>query len=343
MQSEKKSQVFIEMDQYFTTINIPDNGWRIGYNDKLMLAGSCFTENIGEKFNFLKFNVNINPFGIIYNPFSISKSLLRLINANPYSKDDLIEHHEQWCSFDHHSRFSGNTPEEALEKINNRLACSHNFLKESTYLIITFGTAWIWERKETGEIVSNCHKFPASDFKRIRLSPGEIIEEYREVLMKLWNFNPGLKVIFTISPVRYLKDGAWENQLSKATLQLAVGRLLSGFGENRCFYFPAYEIMMDELRDYRFYASDLIHPNQIAIDHIWEKFMNCFMDEQTYDLSKITAKITKAKLHRPFNKNTESYKKFIVSALAEIEKITTSFPSLNFDEEKRDFEKELQN
>ena len=325
------------MNQYFTTVDIPDNGWNIGYKDRLMLIGSCFTENIGEKFNLMKFNTDINPFGIIYNPSSIAKSLNRLIGGELYSSGNLIEHQEIWCSFDHHSRFSGSTVEETLDKINGRLVHSTDFLKKATYLIITFGTAWIWQRKATGEVVSNCHKFPASDFERIRLSFDEIIEEYRKTLMKLWNFNPDLKIIFTISPVRYMKDGAWENQLSKSTLQLAVAGLLSDFGKEKCFYFPAYEIMMDELRDYRFYASDLIHPNQVAIDHIWEKFAKKFMNEETLGISRQIIKIKKAMSHRPFNKNTDTYRKFINSVLSEINNLS----EINFDDEKQYFVNEL--
>ena len=332
-----------KMNQYFTTVDIPDNGWRISYNDRLMLIGSCFTENIGDKFNSIKFNIDINPFGIIYNPSSIAKSLDRLIEGKPYVIEDLVEHQEQWHSFDHHSRFSGNTADEALKKMNERLTHSGEFLRNATHLIITFGTAWLWERKTTGEIVSNCHKFPASNYKRIRLTPGEIIEIYRETLTKLWKFNHEVKVMFTISPVRYMKDGAWENQLSKSTLQLVVYRLLSGFGNERCFYFPAYEIMMDELRDYRFYAPDLIHPNQTAIDHIWEKFTKRFMNEKTLNLSRQITKILKAKSHKPFNKNTEAYKKFISSTLEDVNNIIISFPYLNIEEEKQYFENELLN
>lgn len=329
------------MDQYFTKVDIEDNGWRIGYPDKVMLMGSCFTDNIGEKLQKLKFQVDINPFGIIYNPLSISKSIRILLSDKIYGQGDLFEHNGIWGSFDHHGQFSATSPDVALDNINQRLQASRQFLKETRYLVITLGTSWVYERKETGETVSNCHKFPSDIFTRYRLTPGEIVAEFRDLLTHLWKFNSDLRILFTVSPIRHWKDGATGNQLSKATLLLAIDRLTTGFGKEHCSYFPAYEIMMDELRDYRFYAPDLLHPNPIAIDHIWNRFGHLFFEKGTLNLSEKIMKIIKASEHKAFHPNTEQYKKFLLYNLKEIGELTINFPYLNFKNEKNHFEKEL--
>ncbi|MGV8095550.1 MAG: GSCFA domain-containing protein [Mangrovibacterium sp.] len=330
------------IDKYFTQVKIGDIGWRISYEDKLMMMGSCFAENIGEKLQQLKFQVDLNPFGVIYNPLSVAKSLRRLLADKPYTKGDLFEHQGLWGSFDHHSRFSATSAEEALAKMNLRLEQSKALLKEAGYLFITFGTAWVYELKATGEIVSNCHKFPEADFKRFRLTPGEIVDVYRDLLSALWTFNPNLKIIFTVSPIRHWKDGATGNQLSKAALLLASDRLVTGFGDEHCAYFPSYEIVMDELRDYRFYAPDLLHLNQVAIDHIWDKFSQAIITKESLRLSKSILKIMKALEHRPFFPDSDTYKYFLLNHLNEINELTISFPYLNLEEEKSFFQKELQ-
>jgi hypothetical protein len=329
------------MDKYFTQVKIDDVDWRISYKDKLMMMGSCFSENMGEKFRQLKFRVDLNPFGIIYNPFSVAKSLRRLLAEKPYTKEDLFEHQGIWVSFDHHSRFSATSEEEALSKMNLRIEQSRAFLKEAGYLFITFGTAWAYELKATGQIVSNCHKFPESDFKRFRLSAGEIVDVYRDLLSDLWIFNPNLKIVFTVSPIRHWKDGANGNQLSKAVLLLAADRLVTGFGNERCAYFPSYEIVMDDLRDYRFYAPDLLHLNPVAIDHIWDRLSRSMIAEDSLRLSKSIMKIVKAREHRPFNPDSDAYQYFLRNNLNEINELTINFPYINLEEEKSFFEQEL--
>lgn len=329
------------MDKYFTQVKIDDTGWRIGYKDKLMMMGSCFSENIGEKFQQLKFQVDLNPFGIIYNPLSVAKSLRRLLVDKPYTDEDLFEHQGVWGNFDYHSRFSATSAEEALRKMNTRLEQSVAFLRDAGYLFITLGTAWVYELKATGQIVSNCHKLPESDFKRFRLTAGEIVDVYRDLFSAIWICNPNLKIILTVSPVRHWKDGATGNQLSKSVLLLAADRLITGFGNERCAYFPSYEIVMDELRDYRFYASDLLHLNEVAIDHIWERFSRALIAEDSLRLSKSIMKIVKAREHRPFNPEAEAYRYFLLNNLNEINELTISFPYINLREEKVFFEQEL--
>lgn len=329
------------MNQFFTEVNIPDFGWRIDYQHKISMLGSCFTENIGLKLENLKFQIDQNPFGIIYNPESIATSLSRLIDNQLYAEHDLFEQNGIWGSFDHHSRFSSVDIKNTLEKINSRLSYSSQHLKNATYLLITFGTAWVYERKKTGKTVSNCHKFPASDFKRFRLGSNDIAERYQHLLTELWKFNSNLKILFTVSPIRHWKDGAIENQLSKSSLLLAVDHLVKSFGKEKCAYFPSYEIMMDELRDYRFYAPDLLHLNESAIEHIWNKFYNSVFTNETKAIVKDVMKLNKAKGHRVLNSKSESYRKFLLSGLGEIERLTKNYPFLNLRDEKIYFEREL--
>lgn len=329
------------MNQYFTEVKIKDDGWKIDHHSKIMMVGSCFTENIGSRMQRFKFQVDLNPFGILYNPQSIAKCLRMLAENKQYLEDDLIEHQGLWHSFDHHGRFSSTDPQEALDRINQQVKLSAAHLIESDYLILSFGTAWIYELKSSGEIVSNCHKLPASDFKRLRLTPGEIVEAYRELILALWKFNPNLKILFTVSPIRHWKDGAVENQLSKATLLLAIDRLITGFGEEQCAYFPSYEIVMDELRDYRFYSPDMLHISEQAVEHIWRRFSTTFVGDTSHYIIKKVLKIIKASEHRPLNSNTEAYEKFLFYNLKEIEELLIIFPFLNLIKEKKHFELEL--
>ena len=329
------------MNQFFTEVRVKDLGWKIDHHQKLMMTGSCFAENIGQRMLRLKFPVDLNPFGILYNPQSIAKSLRLLMEEKNYTASDLFEYEGVWNSFDHHSRFSSSSLQRTLDGMNKQVKMSSQHLKESAYLIISFGTSWVYELKKTGEIVSNCHKLPASDFKRLRLTPGEIVEDFRELISDLWKFNPNLRILLTVSPVRHWKDGAVENQLSKATLLLAIDRLVKGFGEDKCAYFPSYEIMMDELRDYRYYSSDMLHISDMAVDHIWRKFSAVMIAKESLEIIKMVLKIVKANEHRTLNPGTEMHKKFLLYNLNEIDRVMKSFPFLNLENEKEHFELEL--
>ncbi len=326
---------------FFTEIKIPELPWKMDYSKSMMFFGSCFSENIGQKLIDLKFNVDLNPFGILYNPVSIANSLKILIEERIFNESDLFQDQGIWNSFHHHSRFSDVDQEIVLKMINDRIAISSDFLLKADFLIITFGTSWVYELKKTGQIVSNCHKVPAAEFKHYRLGVYEITEAYRELLEELWKFNPNLKVVFTVSPIRHWKDGAVENQVSKATLLLAIDRLLNGFGDSNCRYFPSYELMMDELRDYRFYAEDMLHISPVAIDYIFERFSKVMISNESIQVSKDVVKIRKAVLHRPVHSVSEGYRKFLFYNLEEINKLTINFPYLNFANEKKYLEKEL--
>lgn len=326
---------------FFTEIQLPEFPWKLDYSKSIMLLGSCFSENMGQKLIDLKFNVDMNPFGILYNPESIANSLKILLEQRIFTEKDIFQDHGLWNSFFHHSRFSDVDPNITLQNINHRISISSENLKRADYLILTFGTAWVYEFKETGQIVSNCHKIPAAEFKRFRLGVYEITEVYRQILEDIWKVNPNLKVIFTISPIRHWKDGAVENQVSKSTLILSVDRLKTGFGDQVCGYFPSYEIMMDELRDYRFYAEDMLHLSPVATDYIFERFSRAMITRETNEISKMVLKIRKAFLHRPVNPATTEFEKFVRSNLNEIQAMKSRFPGMNFAVELDYFEREL--
>lgn len=320
-----------------TEIWVNESIHKIDYATPVMMMGSCFTENIGQKLENLKFNTDISPFGILYNPQSIADSLRRLIRCHSFSSDELFFDQGQWNSFMHHSRFSGTNQNDVLQGINNRLIYSSNFLKQARFLILTFGTAWVYQWAKNGKVVSNCHKVPAREFNRYRLSVDEMVSDYQNLLSELKEFNPKIEVVFTVSPVRHWKDGAIENQRSKAALLLAIDELLKKGADNYCSYFPAYEIMMDELRDYRFYAADMLHPNEVAVDYIFEKFSKVMISEESAILSKDVLKILQAAGHRPFNSASEEYRKFLLYNLREIDRLTKNFPFLNLEKEKVHF------
>jgi len=326
---------------FFTEIEISEFPFKMDYSKSMMLFGSCFSENIGQKLIDLKFKVDMNPFGILYNPESIANSLKLLLKNQTFTESDLFFDQGLWNSFYHHSRFSDVNREMALEKINSRIKLSAEFLKTADFLMITFGTAWVYELISTGQIVSNCHKIPAKQFNRFRLGVNEISEAYHHLLEELWKFNPNLKIIFTVSPIRHWKDGAVENQVSKSTLILSIERLITGIENRNCSYFPSYEIMMDELRDYRFYAEDMIHLSPVATDYIFDRFSKFLISKESMNLVDNVMKIRKAVMHRPVNSSSVEYKKNLLLNMDKINKLTLCFPYLNFEQEKSSLKQKL--
>lgn len=292
-----------------TTIPVQQSGQQIDHTHSLVFIGSCFAENIGERFQQLRFQTDINPFGVLYNPLAIAVALRRLISIKPYTEKDLFPHDGLWHSEAHHSRFSHKDSDICLEKINSQLVASSKNLRSADYLFITFGTAWVYEWARNGKVVANCHKLPGKHFIRRRLEVEEIVKEYNDLIAKLRTLNPRLKIVFTVSPIRHWKDGAHENSLSKSTLLLAI----DNFKDYDLLYFPAYEIVNDELRDYRFYASDMIHPSEVAIDYIWERIDEIFFSEKTHQFNDAIMQINKARNHRPFDPESEAHKRFIVN------------------------------
>lgn len=300
----------------FRTIIPPLKGHQglVGYSHSTVMLGSCFTDNVGMRLQNAMFDCNSNPCGTLYNPASIASTLLDILYERPYNEDDLIEYNELWHSFSHHSKFSGNDKAEVVRRINEATNGAIKSLSNASVLIITFGTAWIYRLKEGNGVVANCHKMPASTFNREMLSPTQIYGLWKKMLRELSARYPELKVIFTVSPIRHLSDGAHANQLSKATLLEAVDRLVDEF-PNQAIYFPAYEIMMDDLRDYRFYAADMVHPSEVAVDYIYDNFCRSFMTDDTIATSKLCEGLTRRLNHRNLHGTTPDRESIIASYL----------------------------
>ena len=314
-----------------TQVELPVKQTEIIHSSKLMLLGSCFAENIGNLLQENKFRCDVNPFGVLYNPMSISKALQQLLEKKTYKESDLFCFNKVWYSWMHHGTFSSLSSEECLNLINSRLKAAANALSSLDWLIITWGTAYVYIHQERKEVVGNCHKLPERTFQRIRLNVSEIVEEWRELLYKMRELNPQLKVLFTISPIRHVKDGLHGNQLSKATLLLAVEELCQTCSD--CFYFPSYEIMMDELRDYRFYQDDMLHPSQVAIQYLWECFSNCFFKPETRKVLHEWSGIRRGLEHRPVYPDSESYRSFISQIVLKITEMKEKLPYLEVQKE----------
>ncbi|MEI8085950.1 MAG: GSCFA domain-containing protein [Paludibacter sp.] len=293
---------------FYTAVNIKSSALSITYQDKVMTLGSCFAENIGKKMHDAYFQTDINPFGVLYNPISIKNSFELLLENKQFTHNDIFENKSLWQSFSHSSLFSTINSETCLEDINSRLESAAEFLQHADFMLITFGTAWVFEEKKSGRVVSNCHKLPASDFLRRRLTVEEIVSEYTSLISKLQTHFPNLKFIFSVSPIRHFKDGAHENNLSKCILLLAIEALQKQFPQ--VDYFPAYEIMMDELRDYRYYASDMLHPSEVAVDYIWKRFSETYFNDETLLIKKELEQLAADLSHLPLHIDSDEFKKF---------------------------------
>jgi hypothetical protein len=314
----------------------------IHHQHQLLLMGSCFTENIGEKLKKYKFTVSENPHGILFNPVSAADALKDYIINRKYSEDDLFYYNETWHSWKHHSRFSGITAEESLRKINSSIQSAHRFLKEADYLLMTLGSSWVYSLTDkalnatAGFVAANNHKAPADWFKKRLMQPEEVVQLLNDTLQQLFSFNPQLKVLFTISPVRHLREGVVENNRSKAVLIQAVHQLVEQY--DQLYYFPAYELVIDDLRDYRFYAEDLVHPNYQATQYVWEKFTGACMNEDTRSLMKQIEEIDLAFRHRPFNPDTVQHRKFLQVYWEKTKELQALYPYLDFSGELHYFE-----
>lgn len=307
--------------EFRTTIKPNRSQGIIDHQKPIMLLGSCFSDNIGARLQSDLFDVDVNPFGTLYNPASIASAIRRIVSDDKFTTSDLFEHEHRYHSFAHHSRFSSTDLNIALTQINSRLHTSHEALRRANTLLITFGTAWVYRLRATGQVVSNCHKLPAAMFTRSRLSVDEIVAEWSELLETLRSFNPQLNIFFTVSPIRHLADGAHDNQLSKSTLLLAIDRL----GGN---YFPSYEIMLDDLRDYRFYSTDMTHPSEVAIDYIYDIFSQSYMTDATRELARSCRRISQRLNHRPMTDNTAAIESFNTSTRQIIDSLLLSYPFL---------------
>ena len=314
-----------------TQVELPEKETEIRHSERIMLFGSCFAQNIGNLLQENKFQCDVNPFGILYNPMSIASALHHILQKEQYEGKDLFMAHGRWHSWMHHSDFSSSSQEETLAKTNTRLAKAKKNLAKANWLIVTFGTAYVYIHNETREVVGNCHKMPERTFTRSMLNVKAIVKEWQDVLKKCREVNPGLKILFTVSPIRHFKDGMHGNQLSKATLLLAIDEICRTCPE--CFYFPSYETMMDELRDYRFYADDMLHPSPKAVEYIWQCFSTCYFSHSTKEIMKEWNDIRKGLEHKPYAPQSEAYRNFISQIVLKIVRIKEKFPYLEVEKE----------
>lgn len=316
---------------FSTQVNILFAKKSINHNSSLLILGSCFAENIGEKLTSNKFNTVVNPFGIIYNPISVAKGLQYVLDEKLFQQSDLIYFNDKWISLQHHGSFSNSNQTVCLNKINNSIKLANSQLKQATHLLITFGSAWVYEHEKHG-LAANCHKIPATQFSKRLLKVEEIVAAYTTLIHNIKSINPTVNIVFTVSPVRHIKDGLWENNLSKAVLHLSIKELTENF--DNCSYFPAYEIVLDELRDYRFFNDDLVHPTHLAVNYVWEKFAISYFSKETIALMSNIQKIKQAARHKPFDFNSEKHQQFIQNQLDIIQELNAQFSHLNFEEEK---------
>jgi hypothetical protein len=324
-----------------TKVEIEKSENPIGIDHKIFLIGSCFTDNMGARFSAHRMQSMVNPFGVLYNPLSIGRLLRRLKDDAGCREDELVEQNGLWHHFDFHGQFSGTDRAAVCRNINVRLNAAADFLKAADFLILTFGTSYVYEREDTCEVVANCHKFPARFFNRYRLHPDEIVSVYKELVLDLHIFNPNLKIIFTVSPVRHWKDGAHGNQVSKSVLLLAVDKLCNLF--NKVWYFPAYELMMDDLRDYRFYDERMFNPSGQAVDYIWSRFVESWMNGRTTQFIRRVEKVVKAREHRFSGGPSGSYLPFLKQSIALVDDIMQQFPEADLKFDRIYFEKQLEN
>jgi hypothetical protein len=303
------------------------------------MIGSCFAENIGEKLSDSKFDCLVNPNGILFNPISIATALTSYINPEKYHYRTGINNGLHF-SYDHHGAYSYSTKAELEAEIKSSLEKAHSFLKDARCLIITFGSAYVYRLLTSAEIVANCHKLPQNNFMKDLLRVDDIIGVYTQLVNTLRDFNPSLKIIFTISPVKYLRDGIINNNLSKAILIQSVHNMVSATSNPQSTllnYFPAYELVTDDLRDYRFYKDDMAHPNEQAINYVWEKFSETYFEENTKKINEKINDIRNAASHRPIHHHSDAHQQFKRTYLQKCEQLEKEFPGINLKHEKNVF------
>nr|WP_299345026.1 GSCFA domain-containing protein [Allomuricauda sp.] len=310
-----------------TQIQLLKNQNRIDYSCGVLLLGSCFSENIGNRFTYFQFQATQNPFGILFHPLAIENLLERAVKGRDYDTSEVFELQEKWLSFDAHSVMGRNSQEDLIDSLNKALFRTNTQLEKASHVIITLGTAWVYRRLENDVVVANCHKVPQNQFEKQLLTVEEITGALKRMVQLIQSVSKNTQCIFTISPVRHLKDGFVENQRSKAHLIAAVHQLQM---EN-VSYFPSYEIMMDELRDYRFYERDMVHPNEVAIDIIWNRFRESWISEDAYVTMDEVDAVQKGLSHRPFNPKSEANQDFQKSLSNKISYLQDRYPFMKFD------------
>ena len=300
----------------------------IDYNSKIISLGSCFAENMAEKFDYFKFQNSTNPFGIIFNPISIENLVLRIVKKRLFTEEDIFSHNDLWHCFEVHSELSHANKEDFLNQLNDAIEQSCTQISQASHIIITYGTSWVYKNKVSNNVVANCHKVAQNQFDKQILSVEIIEKSIQNTIDLIQKINPNCNFIFTVSPVRHSKNGFVENQRSKAHLITALHSSIFHLPSSN--YFPSFEIQMDELRDYRFYANDMLHPSQIAIDYIWIQFLENYINESEFATMNEICSIQKALLHKPFNPDSVSHQKFLANLVVKIEQLQQKLPFLKF-------------
>ncbi|RVT77718.1 GSCFA domain-containing protein [Flavobacterium sufflavum] len=320
--------------QFRTPIPILESIFPIDYNSKIMSVGSCFAVNMAEKWDNFKFQNSCNPFGIIFNPVSIEKLVERIVNKRMFTESDIFFHNDLWHCFEIHSELSNPDKEAFLHSLNQLIHSTNQQITEATHFLFTYGTAWVYRNIESKQIVANCHKVPQKQFTKELVSIERIQTAIQNTIRLIQSINPAAKFIFTVSPVRHIKDGFVENTLSKSHLISAIHSTHpDSYRDSQLItynYFPSYEIMMDELRDYRFYAEDMLHPSQVAIDYIWQRFKETSISKTAFAIMDEVEGIQKGLSHRPFNQQSESHQKFIAKLQIRITKLHSEYPFMKF-------------
>ncbi len=313
-------------------IDFPISSWDnlLTYADNLFFIGSCFSENIHQKFRDAKFSCCSNPNGILFNPVSISKAIHSYTTNYQYQESDIFLYQELWHSWQHHSRYSSQDKAAMLDTINTSQQKAHDFLQKTNYLFLTLGSAWVYEKE--GEVVANCHKYPSNAFSHRLLTIEECYTALEEMLLNLKKINPAIQIVFTISPVRHLREGIINNNRSKAILIYCVHALIEKYPS--IVYFPAYEIVLDELRDYRFFAEDMAHPTSLAVDYIWEILQKTSFHSETLTVLPTILALQKALDHKPFHIHSPSHQKFLSQQYSNYKQLLHSLPWLDWHKEE---------
>ena len=310
-----------------TNVHIELSNVTFDFNENVTLLGSCFSENISSKLSESGFNIYSNPFGVIFNPISISKHIVSAINKADYS-DTIIEKSGVYTSWEVNSKVFAYDKKQMIEILNERNNKLHEFLKTSKVLFVTFGSAWVYELNETNKIVANCHKFSKSNFSKRLLAFEETVNSWEYSLDLLKSINPDIKIVFTVSPVRHVRDGLIDNSRSKATLINVIHDLCCK--RNDTFYFPAYELVLDELRDYAYFGADGVHPNSFAIDHVWSKFQFCFLKKETINILNEYINLKKAVNHHPIHEKSIENQQFKKKLKSDILAFNKKYAQYNF-------------
>jgi hypothetical protein len=314
-----------------TEVSLPEVANQLSYRRNILMVGSCFTENIGNYLYQHLFPVMTNPCGILYNPASIADCINYMAGEKPICESDLFQANGLWNNFSFHSRYSHPDKESALKMMKSSVSDAAQNLKTASHLFLTFGTSWVYRDKENGNIVGNCHKLPASRFTRERLSVEMMTAQWISLLNNLLENYPELSIVLTVSPVRHMKDGSYENQVSKSALFLLIDNLRSHFKSEKLCYFPSYDLVMDELRDYRFYNNDMLHLSEVATAFVLEKFNTVFLDKESKQIHDALVKVIKSLDHRPFQAENSIHLDFLARLEEEILRLEKAYPFVSFE------------